>query len=346
MSTMAEFERELYTALESSILDLLKKIRGERLYAVSLFTNDEVDFANVGAAANTEEQLQVCRDSYAARDPGFLGHSGYKQLRWSFGDWGYFNFSPRILGLKLPPGEGPRRDNKIYKILLKSLLKIQQLEAFRHQNQRPVFLITCGDMSDEFLLRGMRLLNPPQTIEDYLQGFTAAPYLKQLDELPAATKVDTVISLYRDLSLGVSSELTAEATARNVTYFSLEPLIRNLGSDGVTRLLDLVERYGFGASFNPIDSPAFVKFGACTAESRMCTSAIFIIAQCRHVEELHFKHMQKILLKRTDMDQALAKTSTLAENIARVLHTLRPKKFPKSELDPKTNHLRNPQSFL
>jgi hypothetical protein len=47
-----------------------------------------------------------------------------------------------------------------------------------------------------------------------------------------------------------------------------------------------------------------------------------------------------------ERDKRLKVASTLAENTARVLHDLRPRRFPESQMDPQTYKLLNPEPFV
>jgi hypothetical protein len=53
-----------------------------------------------------------------------------------------------------------------------------------------------------------------------------------------------------------------------------------------------------------------------------------------------------VLVNRVELDERLSKTCPLAENIARVMHELRPRRYPATILDEDTNHLRNATLFL
>jgi len=47
-----------------------------------------------------------------------------------------------------------------------------------------------------------------------------------------------------------------------------------------------------------------------------------------------------------ERDRRLRVASTLAENTARVLHELRPRRFPETVMDPLTYKLLNPEPYL
>ena len=114
----------------------------------------------------------------------------------------------------------------------------------------------------------------------------------------------------------------------------------------MNELLDLVEAFGFGRLFNERGSPAYARDGVVTCEMTLSTSAVFLIADIGSATESEIRRMQTILERRVTCDRDLKMTYTLAENLARVLHQLRPNLFPASILNPSTNHLENPEPFL
>jgi hypothetical protein len=343
--TLERFREQLYSTLERATLRLLEKIGDEKLYAIGLSTSGEGDFSYVFAAANTEKGLQArCR--YYATHPKYSGKFDEKQIRWMSGDWLHRNFAPELEKLDFPAGEGEERDDAIYEVFIECLQRLQTLKALQRQCPQVVFVVTCADMSEESFMEGLRRLNPPEVYEKYVTDNTPANYLKELEFLPRDIRLEKIVALYRDLSLGVPSELAKAAEAQNVDRFTARALLGEFGDDGATRLLDLIEQYGFGPIFNKRGSAAFKRFGAFTAENTLSTSSVFALLDCDPISEKLILRMQEILRKRVQADRGLSITSTLAENIARVLHQLRPRRFPKSELDPKTNHLRNPEPFL
>lgn len=341
-----EFRRQLSAALDSAIVDLFGKISDEELYAFSLYTSNETDFTYVSASANTEEGLKRTIHRYIEGTPECAKDPRLKQLRWSTPDWEYHNFSEKVEALELPDGEGRKRDAAIYRDFVYCLRKLTKMDVFSKANPRVMFLITCGDISERFFQKGMRQLNEPEMVRRYIEEFTAAPYLDWLRSLPAETRVDKLLTLYHDLALGIPSMLAVDAAKRNVNEYELRPLLTEIGEHDLFRLLELIERYGFGAIFNKKGSPAYDNFGAFTAENRLCTSTVFLVSKCPAVDENHIRKLQEILYRRVEEDRDLSLTSTLAENIARILHHLRPGRFPNSKMNPNTNHLENPDPFL
>lgn len=342
----AQFSHSLTAALESAVGRLFELIGNEKLYGVALFTSGENDFSHLVISANTEEKLHVAVERYAHEHPEYAGESGRKRLRWMTGDWGYHNFGQEVEKLELPAGRGARRDQALYRTFVECMRRMRASPKITAHAPDAVFLITCGDMSDEFFLKGLKRLNPAAVVETYLEEYTPQAFFRELVLRPIAEQKEIVFALHQDLALGIQSPLASQAAARNVDQHMLEEFLPEFGDDGIAHLLNLVERYGFGPIFNEEGSAAYKRFGAFTAENSLCTSAIFALCAWEKISPKFIRRMQEILRKRVEADCGLSITTTLAENIARMLHQLAPESFPSSELDSNTNHLRNPEPFL
>ncbi len=201
-------------------------------------------------------------------------------------------------------------------------------------------------MSEKFFFKGLKKLNSRELVNAYVEEYTAYPYIQWIESLSFEAKIKTIITLYRDLTLDVPTLPTLEAKSRNLEYYDLEPLIIASSPDTIYPLLEIIEKYGFCQTFNEKGSEMYKKYGAFTPESRLAANSVFLIAQCKGINDLHIKKMQEILAKRVKFDENLSITSTLAENIARVLNELKPSQFPKSIMNQKTNQLDNPEPFL
>jgi hypothetical protein len=75
-------------------------------------------------------------------------------------------------------------------------------------------------------------------------------------------------------------------------------------------------------------------------------SALFLLRRVGAVPERDISRLQKLVGDFVERDRRLRIASTLAENTARVLHELRPRRVPPSEMDPATFKLLNPEPFL
>lgn len=188
-------------------------------------------------------------------------------------------------------------------------------------------------MSDEFFRRSLVELNPKATVKRYNDEYSADAFFLAIDKLPKAKRVEKVMELYRDLALGRKTPAIAQAGRYGVQYYDLESRITGLGADAVGHLLDFIEEFGCS---KPV----------CEEEAiDLTTSAAFLLGDMK-LQERDICRLQEILAKRVALDRQIPRTSTLAENIARVLHELRPRRFPDSKLNPRTSHLDNPDPFL
>ena len=345
MKSANHFRKTLTDAITTASKEILKKIGKEKLYAFSLYTSSEDHYTYVAVSANTEEGLEECCQKYAVQYPDSAGFDRERGLRWSVPDWKYHGFSTEVESMELPPGEGRERDLSLYKDFVFAMKALEKKRVFSHIDPRVLLLIMCGDMSERFLLKGLQALNPTKAVASFKKEFTSATYIHWLRSLPPIEQLETLFNLYRDLSLDRSSQFVADSRARNLSVYDLEPLFRKQGEDGVSRLIDLIEEFGYGTIFHNKDSPEIKKYGAFTLEARLSTSAVFVIEKCKSVNDQHIQRLQSLLAKRVTLDKGLAITTTLGENIARVLHKLRPKRFPRSKMGAK-NHLANPEPFL
>ena len=155
-----------------------------------------------------------------------------------------------------------------------------------------------------------------------------------------------MINLYRDLSLNVSSDLCIEARSRNVDHFVLHPVIAKFGSSAVPRLLDVIEENGFKRIYYDRSSEEYKKYGICTLENNLSTSSALLIEDCGHINDSETARMQALIKKLIEHQSNLTIKSTLPENLARVLHALKPKMFPPTVMNPETNFLENYNEYI
>lgn len=345
------FRSRLIRALRDARTELASRIEGERLYAFALYTSGESDFDYVCASAQTEEALRRQVDSLALRSPSegdraTLEHS----LRWSAPDWAWHDFSSAVAELELPPSGEGARDARTYADFVAALRALDQEGLFGEGEARNevALLVLCGDMSDDFFLRGMKKLNPPEVVRRYLDEHTPEPLHRRLDALPAPERRRAYVSLYVDLALGRDSALAAEARRRHLTYFgSLADKLREQDADVLDDLLAIVETHGFGPTFNERGTPEFERVGVFAAAQQLATAAALLIRSFGLRSELDVRRLQAVLRRRMDMDADVeGPVSTLPANVARVLHELRPTRFPKQRMSSHTNRLENPEPFL
>lgn len=347
MTSTNDFKSDLSKTILDSLPSLWNLIGEEELYALSLYTSGEDYFQYVCLSANTESGLAETASKYAKNYPSYSTTEGINSLRWSVPDWKYHDFSPSVSQLEIPESQSLKEDRKIYANFISAMKKAARTLAKDQRGKNCVFLITCGDMSERFMLRGLKKLNSPEVTNSFIQKYTAIPYLTKIRSLPEDDRINFALSLYQDLALNYSSPSALEARASNVSHFDIGSLLVEIGPKVIPHLIGLIEKFGFSKIFNEKGSPAFDKHGAFTLEKRLSTGVVFLIGEIGvPLKEESLSDLQKILKKRVEIDQNLQKTTTLAENIARVLHRLEPSRFPESEINRKSNHLDNPDPFL
>lgn len=347
MTKTSDFKSDLSKAILDSLPKLWDLIGEEELYGLSLYTSGENYFQYVGLSANTESGLVEIANKYSKNYSSYSTPQGVNSLRWSIPDWKYHDFSESVSQLKIPELQSSNEDKKIYSNFISAMKKVARELAKDPRSNNCVFLVTCGDMSERFLLRGLKKLNPLEVTENFIQKYTSIPYLTHIRSLPENDRINFAVSLYQDLALNSSSPSALEAKASNVNQFDVKSFLVEIGQKVVPHLIRLIDQFGFSKIFNEKGSSDFDNHGAFTLENRLSTSLVFLIGDIGGpLKEELISNLQKILAKRVEIDEDLQITTTLAENIARVLNKLEPSRFPKSELNPKTNHLGNPDPFL
>ena len=183
------FRARLIAALRDAVQTLQKEIGKERLMAFALYTSGESDFDYVCVSACTEEGLVRLVDSAKARKRGVerTDEDLEGALRWSACDWEHHDFYEAVGRLKLPSAGDAKRDAKVYADFAKALqtLDAEGLFGKGAARSRLTLAVMCGDMSAEFLLKGVKKLNPPAVVKRYVDENTPARLYAGLDKLPA-----------------------------------------------------------------------------------------------------------------------------------------------------------------
>ncbi|MFW5879515.1 MAG: hypothetical protein ACOCUV_01690 [bacterium] len=254
------------------------------------------------------------------------------------------DFSTEVSAIKLPKDPDPKRDTKLYNIFVSCLKTIQKKQVLKKLDV--AYLITCGDMSDEFLLKGIKKLNSEEFVDKYIEEYTQIPFINYLKLLPESNRVETVIKLFKDLSLNINTDLSIEAKSRNVDHFDLKPIIAKFGYTVVPRLLDIIEENGFKQIFYGRSSVECKKYGVCTLENNLSTLSAFLIEDCGRISDSDTARIQALIKNLVEHQSSLVIKSTLPENLARVLNHLKPNNFPKTIMNPKTNFLENYNEYI
>lgn len=323
------FRRELTEALRVAHDELRTTVRRQRIYGFVVYTSGENDFGYVCASANTEEAI--------GRDAG---------LRWSVPDWKHHDFSAAVGRVAVPRG----KDAKTYGDMVAALAALDAEGRFGAGAARTkvILNVVCGDMSEAFFVRGLRKLNPAPVAKRWIAENTPGPYLDALEkQLPKARRLAALVALREDLALGRDTRAARAARGRLVTEYDLEPRIARAGAAAIPLLVETIERHAAGPAFNRRGSAACRAHGAFTMENNLATGSAFLIAACGVPDAAATARLVALIARLTAANRKTrGPVSTLAENIARVLHETRPARFPATKMSETTNQLLNAADYV
>ena len=316
---MAAFRRALASHTAEAVQALRRRVGTETLYAFALFTSGEEGFAFVRASANTEEGLARRAAQRAEVDPRFRGEAGRRLLRWAAPEWAYHDFDPSVGALKAVDRAG--------------LFGRGAERAFLTVN------VLCDHPSPAFFRRGLVRLNPVPTVERHRHETDPAPFIRCVNRAPRRERMRIWLALYEDLYMEWKTAIAEEARARGFSPWEVEEELVRFGPKVVPKLVDLVAHYGFASAFDH-------NRGLETREVWLAGSALFLARRVGLVSEREIHRLQKLVGDFVERDRRLRVASTLAENTARVLHELRPRRFPPTVRDPLTYKLLNPEPYV
>jgi hypothetical protein len=337
------FRKELTHRAAEAVRALKRRVGTEHLYAFALFTSGPSDFAWVRASGNTEEALTRSATAMGALDRRYAGEAGRRLLRWSPPHWEHHDFDPGVSGLELPDprGRSERVDRAIYDAMVGALRTLDRAGLFGKGADRCFMIVNVlGEKGGEpFFKKGLRLLNPRPAIERILQENSKAALIRCVNRAPRRERMRIWLALYEDLYLEWRTPIAEDARARGLSPWDVEEELRRFGPKVVPALIDLLAHYGF--------APAFDKQRELeTREVWLAGSALFLVPKVGAVQEREVRRLQELVAGFVERDKRLKVASTLAENTARILHDLRPRRFPESRMDPHTYKLLNPEPFL
>jgi hypothetical protein len=350
LSRLHAFQSELETRLRAAVVELARRVGDEHLYAFVLYTSHQDEYLYVLASANTEEALARRIEEYVRRDPATDDVELRRGVRWNAADWGYHDFAPDVGALEVPAARGVGGHAAIHRAFVDALRTLDEEGAFgRGDTRESVTLnVLCGDMGRQFFERGLRALNPATVVEAYFARWTPRAFVERVNARPPDERRHTWLALYEGLALRAepAAAVVLEAREAGLTEHGVADELAKLGSCVVPDLVVLLQRLARAPTFNEAGTPAWRRDGAFTREDRVATNVAFVIGEIGKIDEADVACLQDIVAEVAARDRALPRASTLAENVARVLHGLRPRRFPDSVLDPHTNHLRNPEPFI
>jgi hypothetical protein len=236
-------------------------------------------------------------------------------------------------------------DAKIYDVF-RRCLRDTNLEHLPHGDGTIYRAVLCGDMSDEFLSKGIKLLNTREQFAAYREEYTADAFIRTLKNLPAEKRLATLVELLRAFALSEETPLAKDARRGSMHAELVERELVKFGREAVPHLLGLVETYGFGPAFNRKGTKEYEDSGASTKENSLACAAALLVGECKAISDDDLAVARKLIERRVALDSADVLASTLSENLARSLHSLCPQRFPPSILNPRTNHLDNAAAFV
>jgi len=340
---LSVFRRELARRTAEAVQDLRRKIGSETLYGFALFTSGGAGFAWARASANTEEGLARRADQRAEADTRFRGESGRRLLRWAAPEWAYHDFSEgvRAVALPDPATRRPTLDAAIYEAFVGALKAVDRAGLFGRGAERA--FLTVNILSEHpspgFFRTGLVRLNPIPTVERHRHETAPAPFIRCVNRAPRRERMRIWLALYEDLYMEWKTAIAEEARARGFSPWEVEEELVRFGPKLVPKLVDLVAHYGFASAFDH-------NRGLETREVWLAGSALFLVRRVGLIAEKEIHRLQRLVGEFVDRDRRLRVASTLAENTARVLHELRPRRFPPTVMDPLTYKLLNPEPYL
>jgi hypothetical protein len=340
---LAAFRRDLARRTAEAVQDLRGRIGSETLYGFALVTSGEADFSWVRASANTEEGLARRADERAEVDGRFRGESGRRLLRWEPGEWAYHDFAEAVRRLAIPDPRArrPTLDAALYEAFVGALKAVDRAGLFGRGAERAFLTVNvlCERASPAFFRKGIVRLNPVPTVERHRHETAAAPFIRCVNRAPRRERMRIWLALYEDLYMEWKTAIAEEARARGFSPWEVEEELVRFGPKVVPKLVDLVAHYGFASAFDH-------NRGLETREVWLAGSALFLVRRVGLVSEREIDRLQRLVGEFVERDRRLRVASTLAENTARVLHELRPRRFPPTVMDPGTYKLLNPERYL
>jgi hypothetical protein len=334
--------RELTERAAEAVRSVRRTVGTEHLYVFALYTSGPSRFAWVRASANTEEALARSAAAMAAADRRYAGEAGRRLLRWSPPHFEHHDFDAGVRALDLPDpaGRSERADRAVYEAMVGALRTLDRAGLFGRGADRCFLTVNVmGERGGErFFRQGLRKLNPRPAVERILNEHAKEPFVRCVNRAPRRERMRLWLALYEDLYLEWRTPIAEEARARGLSPWDVEAELVRIGPKVVPALVDLVSHYGFAPAF---DQGRELE----TREVWLAGSALFLVPRVGAVPEREVRRLQELVRRFVERDRRLRVASTLAENTARVLHQLRPRRFPESEMAPATYKLLNPEPF-
>jgi Domain of unknown function (DUF4303) len=183
--TTTEFSEKVHLALRGAFSELLSANEGQAFYAFALFTDDSLQF--VHPVANTEEALTSTVRRYRETvDPKFGSTSTRNEMRWSYGDWGFFpdvggHHFDEINTIVRANVDGPDEAfeaqlGPLWDALVEGFRRLELDQFFgTGANLSKVTLLVVGDLPEEVIDNWVVALNPKEVADRYVNWDPDAP---------------------------------------------------------------------------------------------------------------------------------------------------------------------------
>ncbi|MDQ1350137.1 MAG: hypothetical protein QG657_438 [Acidobacteriota bacterium] len=181
----ADLADKVCVALRAAFSDLLAENGGQQFYAFGLWTDDSLQFLH--PVANSEEALAATVERYRKEvDPKLGGVSTRYNMRWAYGDWGFF---PDVGGKYFDEINSILQENfnspmdifasqieSLWQSVLDGFVQLESQGFFGTGELRSkITLMVVGHVPEERVDQWVSELNPPAVAEQWLNWDYNAP---------------------------------------------------------------------------------------------------------------------------------------------------------------------------
>lgn len=198
------------------------------------------------------------------------------------------------------------------------------------------------DVTPAFVLQNVRMLNPPPVLEWFERRDPRSDvFYRTLDSMLFKERADLLLPLWTSAVLEDGDPRITALAAGGIDQYSIAAEVTRLGARVVPGVIRIMDEASLHPPLNLDPS------GRCwSAYAELAIAAAFLLAEINAATDMDIERMLAILRRSVARDAALAYTTTFSANLARVLHILRPTRFPDSVLNGKSCHLMNYEDFI
>lgn len=305
----------------------------ETPYSFALYHNE--DWGYVLATGNTIEGLERTTEIYRRKKPAqYAGDQGLDLLRWSFCDSPFHGRLPELarseaLLLDNPPSGAAHTayTRAARGACIDALRTLDREGLFGVRRTEIALNVVLGDMSDKVFDSGLKSLNSAATFDRYSNCAAAKRREAALKHLSPATRAEFFLAAIREAAERDLSWVVP--TTEGVSRVDAEDHLTKMGLPGVDAIVTELGRVISGESHQSLGT------------------LVFDLPKIKkHITDDHIRRLQTLVKASHARYTRPPPNYTLTENIARVLHKLRPKLFPATDLNEASNTLRNVDRFV